>query len=173
MQPHCARWSSTARVEAPRLHMKIVRGQGCVANLYRSTILKIKHVNHQQCRSVLPSARPALGPGRKTLLLLTLIDAGRAASLRLRAQNRVRHRRRHVARCPVIPDPRSGPRCQKEDSPRLDLVWVSRAGTVPCRFRACLCERGRADSGRATGDEKKKKTESTRNTRTEQRFRQL
>lgn len=36
--------------------------------------------------------------------------------------------------------------CQKEDSPRLDLIWVSRAGMVPCRFSPCLCERGRADT---------------------------
>lgn len=35
--------------------------------------------------------------------------------------------------------------CQKEDTPRLDLIWVSKERMVPCRFSPCLCERGRAD----------------------------
>ncbi len=42
----------------------------------------------------------------------------------------------------------------KEDSPRLDLVWVSRVRTVPCRFSPCLCEQGRADTEEGGGGDK-------------------
>lgn len=44
-------------------------------------------------------------------------------TMHLHTENGVRHHR-HMARCPAIPDPHSCPRCQKEDSPRLELVWA-------------------------------------------------
>lgn len=50
----------------------------------------------------------------------------------------------------------SSSRRQNEDSPRLDRVWVSRAGSVPCRFSSCLCKKGKA------GMKKREEPNSTR-----------
>lgn len=107
------------------------------------TPLKV-HMNHQQCRGTLPShalSYAAPTQQRKPFMWTHWCKAHTCASTHV---HNVWHQR-HMARCPVISRSALQPRCQKEDSPHLDLVWVSRAVMGPCRFSPRLYERGRAD----------------------------
>lgn len=131
--PNSSPWGCTWRSSANLFH----------ANLEKNSPHKRVHMNHEQYRSK-PSSHALSYAAKKGLLSFSLMHSTHLHIYRYKTS---------------VTPPSHGVmpgntrssllrRCQKEDSPHLDLVWVSRAGDGALQIQCTVVvERGRADVG--------------------------